>query len=136
MASNIKHSIMKVLLTNWINLLGIFIVAFVCATVLNYNDENVSRTLFQAMIAALILVCLYGIMFWGILIVSLIIFDMLLIRTDQNNLKTKLLIEWLVISSPFVYWMIRYNEWIFLALVLAFLITQLLREKLIINRIN
>jgi hypothetical protein len=133
MVLNIKN-VMKVLLTNWINVLGIFIVALIYATILNYNDENVSRTLLQSTIAALILVCLYGIMFWGILIASLVILDLLLIRTDRGNLKMKLLIEWLIISSPFVYWMLKYDEWMFLAVVLAFLITQLLREKLLLNR--
>jgi hypothetical protein len=55
--------------------------------------------------------------------------DLLLFIRSQNNLKAKLVIEWLIISSPFVYWAIRYKEWIFVAAIVALLITQLLREK-------
>jgi hypothetical protein len=123
---------MKVFLTNWINVLGIFIVALAYAIIINYNDQNVSRTLLQSFLAGLILVCLYGMMFWAILVVSLIILDWLLIRKNDNNLKVKLVIEWFIISSPFIYWTIRYDEWIFLVTVLAFLVTQLLREKLLV----
>lgn len=87
--------------------------------------------LFQAFIAAGISVCLYGMMFWGLFILSLVILDMLLIVRNQNNLKVKLLLEWLIISSPFIYWTVRYKVWIFLVAIIAFLITQLLREKVI-----
>lgn len=134
MELNIKYSMMKVFLTNWVNVLGIFIVALGYAIVSNYYDENVSRTVLQAVIASLILVCLYGLMFWGILIASLAILDWLLIRKNDKSLKVKLVIEWFIVSSPFIYWTIRYHEWIFSATVLIFLITQLLRERLIVTR--
>jgi len=120
---------MKVLTTNWINLLGVFLVVFLYAIILNLTDTNVSRNLFQSIFAALILVCGYGIMFWGLLIIALVVLDLLLIMRNPNNLKTMLLIEWLIISSPFIYWTIRYKEWIFVAAIIAFLITQLLREN-------
>jgi hypothetical protein len=120
---------MKVIKTNWINIAGVFAIVFLYAVVLNLTDSNVSRNLFQAVFAALILVCGYGIMFWGLFVVALIVLDLLLLIRNQNNLKTKLIIEWLIISSPFIYWTVKYHEWIFVAAVVAFLITQLLREK-------
>jgi hypothetical protein len=120
---------MKVLITNWINLLGVFLIVFCYAIILNLTDTNVSRNLFQAIFAALILVCGYGIMFWGLFIIALVILDLLIIVRNKNNLKMKLIIEWLIISIPFIYWAVKYNEWIFIAAAIAFLITQLLREK-------
>ena len=120
---------MKVLTTNWINLLGVFLVVFLYAIILNLTETNVSRNLFQSIFAALILVCGYGIMFWGLFVIALVVLDLLLIMRNPNNLKTMLLIEWLIISSPFIYWTIRYKEWIFVAAIIAFLITQLLREN-------
>lgn len=120
---------MKVIKTNWINILGVFISVFVYAIILNIADENISRNFFQSILAALMLVCLYGVMFWALFIVLLIVFDLLFIVKTQNNFKSRLLIEWLIISSPFIYWTVRYREWIFLVAIIAFLITQLLREK-------
>ncbi|MBN8721250.1 MAG: hypothetical protein J0H85_17510 [Sediminibacterium magnilacihabitans] len=120
---------MKIIKTNWINIVGVFIAVFLYAIVLNLIDENASRNMFQSVFASLILVFGYGIIFWGLLIVSLIVLDLLLFIRSQNNLKAKLVIEWLIISSPFVYWAIRYKEWIFVAAIVALLITQLLREK-------
>jgi hypothetical protein len=120
---------MKILKTNWINITGVFGAVFLYAIVLNLIDANVSRNLFQSIFAALILIFGYGMMFWALLIISLVILDLLLIVRNQNNLKAKLLIEWLIISSPFIYWTIRYQEWIFVAAIIALFITQLLREK-------
>lgn len=125
---------MKVLTTNWINLLGVFAVVFIYSIILNLTDTNISRNLLQAILGALILVFGYGMMFWGLFIVALIVLDLLIITRNQNNLKAKLMIEWVLISIPFIYWTVKYSEWIFLAAVFAFLVTQLLREKYILSR--
>jgi uncharacterized integral membrane protein len=118
---------MKIIKTNWINLIGVFIAVFLYAIVLNLNDTNVSRNLFQSILPALILIFLYGVMFWVLFIILLVVLDLLFIVKDQNNLTIKLLIEWVIISSPFIYWAIRYREGIFVAAITAFLITQFIR---------
>ncbi len=120
---------MKIIKTNWINITGVFIVTFVYAIILNLNDVNVSGNILQSILAALILVCLYGIMFWILYIVLLVIFHLLFIAKNQNNLISKLLIEWFIISIPFVYWGIKYQKWILIAAIVTFLVTQLFRTK-------
>ncbi len=81
------------------------------------------------MLAALFSVLGYGMMFWALFIVSLVIMDLILIIPNRKNLKIRLLIEWIIISSPFIYWTVKYHEWIFVAAVIAFFISQQLREK-------
>jgi hypothetical protein len=120
---------MKIIKTNWINLIGVFIAVFIYAIVLNLNDTNVSRNLFQSILPALILVCLYGILFWALFILLLVGLDLIFIVKDQTNLTAKLLIEWLIISSPFIYWTVRYREWMFVVAIIALLITQSIRQK-------
>jgi hypothetical protein len=120
---------MKIIKTNWINLIGVFIAVFIYAIFLNLNDTNVSRNLFQSILPALILVCLYGILFWALFILLLVVLDLIFIVRDQTNLTAKLLIEWLITSSPFIYWAVRYREWIFVAAIIALLITQFIRQK-------
>jgi hypothetical protein len=124
---------MKIIKTNWINLLGVFTAVFVYAIFLNLTDINVSRNLFQSILPALMLVCLYGILFWVLLILLLVLFDLIFFVRDQTNLTVKLLVEWLIISSPFIYWAVKYREWIFIAGIVAFLITQFIRQKRIRN---
>lgn len=122
---------MKVLKTNWINLLGVFLAVLIYAVVLNLATAGLSYNLFQAIFAALIAIILYGSIFWALLAVSLLVLDLILLLRNRNHLTAKLLLEWLIISSPFIYWFARYTEWIFLAGVAAFLVTQLLRARLI-----
>jgi len=129
---------MKILYTNWINITGIFIVLFLFTTTFNLLDSNVSRNLFQAIIASLILIFLYGIFFLIGFILVLTILDLIIIVRNQSNLRLKLLLEWIIISAPFVYWAIIYERqrYIFLVAIITFLITQLLREKLINKAIH
>jgi hypothetical protein len=121
---------MKVVGTIWINIVGVFIAVLVYAIVLNLADATASRNLFQAVFGALILVCLYGILFWTCFVVALVGLDLLIVR-NHKNLVTKLLVEWLVISTPFLYGIVKYYEWVFLVAIMAFLLTQFLRIKAI-----
>ena len=123
----------KILKTNWINILGVFTVLFLYTTVYGLIDSNISRNIFQAIIASLIGICLYGIMFWMGFILALIILDLILIVPNQDKLTLKLLLEWIIISAPFIYWAITYERQrnIFIVAIIAFLITQLLRKQLI-----
>lgn len=124
---------MKILVTNWINLLGVFIAVFLFAITYNIYDTTIYRTFYQSVFSAFILVGLYGILFWSTYIVALIIFDLLFIVKNQNNLKIKLIIEWLIISIPFIYWGIKYKQWIFILGIVVFFITQMIRQKLILK---
>jgi hypothetical protein len=125
---------MKIILTNWITLLGVFTGVFAHAVVLTLTMTNLSYNIFIAIIVALFSVIAYGMMFWALFIVSLVLLDLILIIPNRNNLKIRLVIEWLIISSPFIYWTIKYHEWIFAVGIVSFLITQLLREKYILKK--
>ncbi|CAG5074757.1 hypothetical protein DYBT9623_05445 [Dyadobacter sp. CECT 9623] len=127
---------MKILTTNWINILGVFIAMLLYSIIFNQLNNDLGYNIFQSIVGSLILICLYGMMFWGLFVVSLIVADLLLIVWDQKHLRQKLLIEWLIISSPAIYRLIKYQEWIFLVGIVAFFITQLLREKLIVKAMS
>jgi hypothetical protein len=129
---------LKIITTNWINIAGVFLATFIYAVILNLlpNDVGRSYNILQAMLAALFLVCFYGLLAWLLLVIELIVLDLLLMvlmLRKEKNLKIILFIEWLAISAPFMYWTIKYNEWIFLVGILIFLITQMRREQLILK---
>jgi len=125
---------MKILKTNWINILGVFISVLFYSIIYNLTvDDGVTRNFFQSIFAAIFLVLLYGLMFWAGYILALIVLDLIMVVPNQNNLKVKLLVEWAIISAPFIYWAIIYERQrnIYIVAVIVFLITQLIREKLI-----
>ena len=121
---------MKILATNWITICGSFITIFIAAVVIRMNS-TASPNILVAMLASFISVCLYGIIFWGFFIFSIIVLDLVLIVKNQNHLTLKLMVEWCLISAPFVYWFYEYREWFFIVGVISFSITQLIRKKLI-----
>lgn len=128
---------MKIIYTNWINIFGVFTTLFLFTIISSMNDPNISRNIIQAIIASLIGIVLYGIIFWIGFVLSLIILDLILIVPNLKYLKFKLFLEWILISIPFILWSIKYKEqqFIYLLGVGTFFITQLLRIK-IINKLN
>ena len=120
---------MKIFKTNWINVVGVFVAVLGYAIWLNLVDNIASRNIFESILPALFLVCLYGCMFWGLFILLLLVFDLILIVNDQKNPGMKLMIESIVISIPFIYWSVRYSQGIFVAGVVAFFLTQYMRQR-------
>lgn len=126
---------MNVLLTNRINVIGVFLSTFFYTFINSW--VNYPATFLQALFGAFLLVCLYGIIFWIGFLLALIILDSVLIVPNQKKIILKLLLEWAIISSPIIYWAVIYEEqrWLYIVAIIAFLITQLLREKSI-NKIT
>lgn len=129
---------MKIFLTNWINIVGVFTVLLIYTTIYGLVDPNISRNIFQAIIASLIGIILYGAMFWAGFLILITILDLVLIIPNPKHLKVKLIIEWIIVSSPFVYWAIKYEEQrtLYFIAIIAFLVTQLMREKYIVKALN
>ena len=126
---------MKILKTNWINIIGILIAVYLYALMLNLFDADKSLNFIQVVFSPLILIILYGAIFWALFILLLIIFDLLFIVKNQENLKKKVILETFIIITPYVYWLIVYDEWIFLVAIVTFFITQTYRRKLIAKNI-
>lgn len=119
----------KILATNWVNLLGVFMITFLSVFLNSYF--NYSATLTQAFYGTCILVCYYGIIFWVGFTILLIIFDLIFIISFKRIYEKMIILEWLIISLPFIYWTIKYKQWVFLVAIIAFFITQMVRKKLI-----
>ena len=114
--------------TNWVNLLGIFIMVFSYAVIRAYL--TMSFSLFQAITSGLILVVLYGKTFWVGFVIALISLDLILLK-DKQSLVLMLLTEWIIISIPFIYWFFKYKQWIFIIAVITFFFMQLLRNRML-----
>jgi hypothetical protein len=123
--------LLQILFTNWINLTVILLSTFVFSII--NSMISVNFTLGQAVFGSVYLVLGYGIMFWLGFFLLIGVLDLILFSVAKEPQYTnyKLAFEWLFISLPFIYWLIKYNQWIFLVAILAFLIGQYLRRSYI-----
>lgn len=126
---------MKIIKTNWINIIGILIAVYLYSLMLNLFDADKSLNFIQVVFSPLILILLYGAIFWALFILLLIIFDLLFFVKNHENLKKKMILETFIIVTPYVYWLIVYDELIFLVAIITFFITQFYRRKLIAKNI-
>ena len=124
--------VFKIVLSNWINVVGVFTIVLTYATIITWQDHT-QYNLFQALLAAGIGVCLYGFIFWATFISQLIILDILFFGLSEGGIKIKLLIEWIIISAPFTYGIVKYNEWILAIGIVGFAVSQCIRAKRIMN---
>lgn len=118
----------QILLTNWVNLVVILISTFIFSIINSIVSANF--TFGEALFGSAFLVLGYGIMFWLGFFTLIGILDVVLfsIMKQPQYLNYKLTLEWIIISLPFIYWFIKYNQWIFLVAILAFFIGQYLRR--------
>lgn len=129
---------MKILKTNWINFIGVLMAVWMYIFISNFTSKDyVMQSFSQSMVAAMILLFVYGILFWIGFIILLILFDLILNVSNKKKLKLKLLIEWMIIASPVIYFAVLYERQrgIYVVAVVTFLITQVIRERMIKRKI-
>lgn len=123
--------VIKIVFTNWINLSVIFIAVFVAGFIsaIVYDRFTFSEALFGTTYS----IVGYGMLFWFGFFILIGLLDIVLfsIIKQPQYVIYKLVLEWIIISSPFIYWLIKYNQWIFLVAIIAFLIGQYLRRPYI-----
>lgn len=126
---------LKLFKTNWINVLGIFLAVylFLIAVALANQENSFFSSLLAALIGSLVSILGYGLVFWVGFLAVLFILDILLLDTDAKNVTSRLLLEWAIISVPFAYWLVKYSEWVFLVAIVAFLISQFVRRRMIVD---
>jgi hypothetical protein len=122
---------LKIVSTNWINFLVIFIAlylaGFLSALLI---DDFLLR---EAFVETLYSLLGYGMVFWISFLVLIGILDIILFSLNRRPqfVIYKLALEWVLISSPFIYWLVKYNQWIFLVAIFSFLVGQYLRRSYI-----
>lgn len=128
--------LLQIFFTNWINLIVILISTFVFLFLSAILTENFSFG--QAVFGSAFVVLVYGIMIWigFFILIGILDFVLFSIMKQIKYINYKLGLEWLLISSPLIYWLIKYNQWIFLVAIFAFLIGQYIRRYYIIKILN
>lgn len=119
---------MKIVLTNWINVASIFIAVYVAGFISAIVKDKFKFN--EALFGTTYSILGYGMIFWIGFFILISLLDILLFSFNKQQQYTnyKLIIEWVLISSPFIYWFVKYNQWIFLVAIIAFLIGQFFRK--------
>ena len=119
---------MKIVLTNWINVASIFIAVYVAGFISAIVKDKFKFN--EALFGTTYSILGYGMIFWIGFFILISLLDILLFSFNKQQQYTnyKLIIDWVLISSPFIYWFVKYNQWIFLVAIIAFLIGQFFRK--------
>lgn len=128
---------MRIILTNWVSVVGILFVVYlsgiISELIIADNNGDITSSLWVGFIGGIIGLVLYGTVFVIGFIICMTILDLLLIGETDKHFRAKLLIEWILVSTPFIYWIFKHSEWVFLVAIITFFVTQLIREKLILK---
>jgi hypothetical protein len=122
---------LSIFITNWINLATALIACYLFNVIkeLVVNPIN-SNTLMLAFLGSLFLLFLGALIIVGYLIVCFLL-EMLFLGRDENKLTIFLVVEWAIISTPFIYYASLYEaqRYIYIVGVIALLISQLFFRK-------
>jgi len=115
--------------TNWINISGVSVISYLSIIILGYKEIGFPFIL----ISALISIVFYGTLFWIGFILAIFILDFIFFKQSTKYLFEKLFAEWIIIGSPLVYWIFKYQQFFFIVLIIAFGITQYIRKNKILK---
>ena len=87
--------------------------------------DVIVSSLFSILLAFILYSPIITVGFYGILI----LLDVVCFHFLKMKVWKVLLLEWILIIPPFIVWAFEYDFWIWIAMTLSFLITQLIRKK-------
>jgi len=123
--------VMRIVFTNWINALTVYSCIFLALFIgdLIPGISTIKEALYNTFGSLIV----YYLHFWLGFTLLIALLDVVLFSFNREPRYTnyKLALEWIIISLPFIYLLIKYNQWIFLLAILAFLIGQYLRRPYI-----
>lgn len=93
------------------------------------SEQNWAEVFFDNILLIPFSILIYGIPILIGFYLIVIILDFLSFYFTSINTTKVVLIEWILIVTPFWYWAFKYEFWIWLPLSLSLLITQVLRVK-------
>lgn len=127
----------KIASTNWIHIVGFLISAYLSGIIFKLIglqiEESWNEVLFESILTIPLAIAIYGIPILAGFYLLIMVLDFLSFHFTKMRTQIILIIEWVLIVSPFWYWAFEYEFWIWIPLSISFLITQLIRGKWINN---
>src|SRR5690606_16652642 len=123
--------ILKIVTTNWIHIVGFYLITYLTLVIGSFFDptEGWEPIILTGFLAALLLFVVYGYVVVGWFYLAIVLLDVICFTWTNKWRKEILIIEWLIISAPFIYWAFEYEYWLWITLSISLLTTQMLRLK-------
>jgi len=132
--------LLQVLSTNWIHLVGFYLTTYLSLILFKIigleTDDNWISVLFVSPFTIIILFLVYGLPIIGGFYLGMLLMDIFLFSWRNKWIKTSLIVEWILISLPFISWAFEYEYWLWITLSISFLTTQMIRTKKIKSKIQ
>jgi hypothetical protein len=125
--------ILRTIMTNWIHLVGFYLMTYLTIVVGSIFDptEGWDPIILTGFVAALLLFVVYGYVIVGWFYLAIILLDVACLIWTTKWRKEILILEWIIISIPFVYWAFEYEYWLWITLSVSLLTTQMIRLRMI-----
>jgi hypothetical protein len=133
------QNVLLILLSNWVHLISIyfgFYVTLIFLKAIGQNNDSWSSILFESLWTIPLLILIYGLKLLAEFYLAIFVLDIFLFAFDNRWTKEKLIIEWLILSVPFINASFEYKYWAWLTISAFFLLTQLYRSRQILKLIN
>ena len=125
--------LVRVYLTNWINLVGIIAGTFltiIVAAIFSLEESAQSLSeLFGDLLMTPFFLLLYGLLPMAIFLLLMLFLDIICFSRKTSHIFPLLFVQWLVLVIKPIEWAIDNNYWLWVGLSVSFLVTQYLRSK-------
>lgn len=132
-------TLLKIIATNWVHLLGFYITTYLSSIFFKlFGIENSEGyewevVLFLNLLMIPLLFYIYGLRIIGGFFGAIIFLDLIGFNINIQKTRIILLIECLIIIPPFINWAFEHSYWLWLTLSGSLIVTQFLREKMIVK---
>ncbi len=126
--------ISAIIFSNWVHIVGFYISAYLSGIIFKIigleNERSWSEVIIYDIFFILLSFFLYGILIVLAFYIVIVILDIILFTRNFKWFKQKFILEWLIVSTPFIYWAFKYEFWLWVSLSISFFITQMIRFKM------
>lgn len=123
--------ILRTIATNWIHIVGFYLTTYLTLVIGSFFDptEGWEPIILTGFVAALLLFAVYGYVIIGWFYLAIVVLDIIGFTLTSKWRKEILIVEWVIISTPFIYWAFEYEYWLWITLSVSLLTTQMMRLK-------
>lgn len=125
--------ILRTITTNWIHVVGFYLMTYLSIVIGSFFDptEDWEPIILTGFFAALLLFVVYGYIILGWFYLAIVLLDVAFFTCTSKWRKEILMVEWVIISMPFVYWAFEYEYWLWITLSASLVATQMIRLGMI-----
>jgi hypothetical protein len=125
------NRLIKIISTNWVHLVGFYVTTYLSLILFKLFGLDTSDSWVAVLLISILTIPLlffvYGVKIVGGFYFALLLLDIIAFSSIRKRRIEILIVEWWIISIPFIYWAFKYQYWLWITLSISFLVTQMIR---------